>query len=215
MLIRSGGFGRHMTALDNRLVMLVDGRARCAVAPGAGGAAAGFWWESEGRRTDWLRPASATAVAQGNAREMGCFPMVPYGSRIRGGRFLFCGREVVESSAGPDMRHALHGHGWRRDWTVIERHDRRVVLEYAHEPGAWPWRYRARQCFALADEALTISLEIENLSDGLMPAGLGFQRSTPPSIVRSMGWFGAFAVKLHVALQGPQTPFASFARTCQ
>src|SRR5262252_2001889 len=111
MLIRSGGFGRHMTALDNRLVILVDGRARCA-------------------------------VAQGNAREMGCFPMVPYGSRIRDGRFLFCGREVVESSAGPDMRHALHGHGWRRDWTVVERDDNRVVLDYAHTTGAWPWAYR-------------------------------------------------------------------------
>ncbi len=168
-----------MTALDNRLVTLVDGRARCAVAPGAGGAVAGFWWESEGRRIDWLRPASATAVAQGNAREMGCFPMVPYGSRIRDGRFLFCGREVVESSAGPDLRHALHGHGWRRDWTVVERNERRVVLEYAHVPGAWPWPYRARQSFALADEALSISLEIENLSDGLMPAGMGFHPFFP------------------------------------
>ena len=168
-----------MTALDNRLVTLVDGRARCAIAPGAGGAVAGFWWEGEGRRLDWLRPASAAAVAQGNAREMGCFPMVPYGSRIRDGRFLFCGREVIESSAVPDLRHALHGHGWRRDWSIVERDDRRVVLEYAHEPGAWPWRYRARQCFTLADEALSISLEIENLSDGLMPAGLGFHPFFP------------------------------------
>jgi aldose 1-epimerase len=168
-----------MTALDNRLVTLVDGRARCAIAPGAGGAVAGFWWESGGHRIDWLRPASATAVAQGNAREMGCFPMVPYGSRIRDGRFLFCGREVVESSAGPDMRHALHGHGWRRDWSVVERNDHRVVLEYAHESGAWPWPYRARQCFELVDAALSISLEIENLSDGLMPAGLGFHPFFP------------------------------------
>src|SRR5690349_19249033 len=168
-----------MTALDNRLVTLVDGRARCAVAPGAGGAVAGFWWEGKERRIDWLRPASATAVAQGNAREMGCFPMVPYGSRIRDGRFLFCGREVVESSTGPDLRHALHGHGWRRDWSVVDRNDHRVIVEYAHAPGAWPWPYRARQHFALADEALSISLEIENLSDGLMPAGLGFHPFFP------------------------------------
>jgi aldose 1-epimerase len=168
-----------MTALDNRLVTLVNGRARCAIAPGAGGAVAGFWWENEGHRIDWLRPGSATAVAQGNAREMSCFPMVPYGSRIRDGRFLFCGREVIESSAGPDMRHALHGHGWRHDWNIVDRSDDRVIVEYAHKPGAWPWPYRARQCFALADEALSISLEIENLSDGLMPAGLGFHPFFP------------------------------------
>jgi aldose 1-epimerase len=168
-----------MTALDNRLVTLENGRARCMVAPGAGGAVAGFWWENAGRRIDWLRPASPAAVAQGDARQMGCFPMVPYGSRIRDGRFMFCGREVVESSAGPDMRHALHGHGWRRDWTIVDRDDRRVVLDYAHTTGAWPWAYRAQQSFVLSEESLSISLELENLSDSLMPAGLGFHPFFP------------------------------------
>lgn len=168
-----------MTILDSSVITLANGTARCEIAPRAGGAIAGFWWERGGRRIDWLRPASPAAVGRGDAQEMGCFPMVPYGNRIRDGRFLFCGREVVETPASPGASHALHGHGWRRDWTVAERGEDFLALSYEHAPDSWPWLYRARQVFRLADEALTVTLEIENLSDGLMPAGLGFHPFFP------------------------------------
>jgi aldose 1-epimerase len=163
-----------MSVIDNNVVTLSSGGARCEIAPRAGGAIAGFWWERGGRRIDWLRPAAPAAVARGKAGEMACFPMVPYGSRIRDARFLFCGREVVETPAEGGGRHALHGHGWRREWRVVERAENRLVLEYDHEPDAWPWLYRARQSFALTPEALELTLELENRSDTLMPAGLGF-----------------------------------------
>jgi aldose 1-epimerase len=168
-----------MTVLGNGVVTLASGPARCEIAPEVGGAIAAFWWERNGRRLDWLRPASASAVARGDAGEMGCFPMVPYGSRIRHARFVFCGREVLETPADAERRHALHGHGWRRHWSVVERQDDRLVLEYEHPADAWPWPYRARQSFALSPEALEMTLEIENLSDALMPAGLGFHPFFP------------------------------------
>jgi len=168
-----------MTFVSSGLVTLTSGAAHCQIAPAAGGAVAAFWWESGGRRIDWLRPASPGAVARGDAGGMGSFPMVPYGSRIRDARFLFCGREVVETPADGTKRHALHGHGWRRDWTVVERSEDRLVLEYDHAGAAWPWPYRARQSFALSPEALDITLELENRSDALMPAGLGFHPFFP------------------------------------
>jgi aldose 1-epimerase len=166
-----------MTMVASGVVTLTSGPARCQIAPGAGGAIAGFWWEKEGRRIDWLRPASPAAVARGDAGEMASFPMVPYGSRIRHARFLFCGREVVEAPAAGS--HALHGHGWRRSWAVVERAESRLVLEYEHPADAWPWPYRARQSFALTSEALEITLELENRSEALMPAGLGFHPFFP------------------------------------
>ena len=168
-----------MTVLGNGLVTLASGPARCEVAPGVGGAVAGFWWERGGRRIDWLRPASPAAVARGDAGEMGCFPMVPYGSRIRDARFVFCGRKVLETPADMEKRHALHGHGWRRNWSVVEREDDRLVLEYEHTSDAWPWPYQARQSFHLSPDVLEMTLEIANLSDGLMPAGLGFHPFFP------------------------------------
>lgn len=168
-----------MTVVASGVVTLTSGPARCEIAPGAGGAVAGFWWESGGRRIDWLRPASPTAVARADAGAMGSFPMVPYGSRIRDARFLFCGREVVETPADAEMRHALHGHGWRRDWSVVERGEDRLVLEYEHCGAAWPWAYRVRQGFVLSPQGLEITLDLENRSDGLMPAGLGFHPFFP------------------------------------
>lgn len=168
-----------MTLLVSGVVTLSNGPARCQIAPGAGGAVAGFWWETGGRRLDWLRPASPAAVARGDAGEMASFPLVPYGSRIRDARFRFCGREVVETPADGPRRHALHGHGWRRPWAVTDRADDRLVLEYDHPADAWPWPYRARQSFALTPQALEITLEIENRSDALMPAGLGFHPFFP------------------------------------
>ncbi len=168
-----------MTILEKGVVTLTSGHARCAIAPHAGGAVAGFWWEVGGRRLDWLRPASPVAIARHDAANMGCFPMVPYGGRIREGRFHFCGREVIESVAGPDQRHAIHGHGWRGDWTVAERDDARLVLEFTYDAAGWHWPYRARQIFELGPDMLELTLEVENLSEGLMPTGLGFHPFFP------------------------------------
>lgn len=168
-----------MTMVASGVVTLTSGSARCQIAPGAGGAVAGFWWETDGRRIDWLRPASPAAVARGDAGEMASFPLVPYGSRIRDARFFFCGREVVERPADGRRRHALHGHGWRLPWEVTERAEDRLVLEYEHPAAAWPWPYRARQSFTLTPQALEITLELENRSQALMPAGLGFHPFFP------------------------------------
>lgn len=165
-----------MSVLERDVVALCEGDARCDVAPQAGGALAGFWWERDGRRIDWLRPASATDVARGAVDAMACFPLVPWGNRIRDGRFQFCGREVAQPGGGT---HALHGHGWRRPWQVIDRTAERVELDYVHEPDEWPWRYRACQTVALARGAVSLTLEVVNLSDEVMPAGLGFHPYFP------------------------------------
>lgn len=168
-----------MTILADGLVTLSCEGAGCAIVPRAGGAIAGFWWERDGKRFDWLRPAPPRAMAGTDAEPMACFPLVPYGRRIRGGRFLFCGREIVEPPPVPEARHAVNGHGWRREWLMRERGEDHLVLEYRHEPAAWPWAYRARQTFVLTAEALLLGLELENLSEDLMPAGLGFRPLFP------------------------------------
>jgi aldose 1-epimerase len=168
-----------MTGVGGQLIRLTSGQARCEIAPDAGGAVAAFWWEHRGRRVDWLRPSAADGLARGDAGDMACFPLVPYSNRIRHARFRFCGREIVEQPGDREGRHALHGHGWRRGWTIEERMADRLVLEYEHRPDGWPWPYRARQSFALTPEALEMTLEIENLSDALMPAGLGFHPFFP------------------------------------
>lgn len=179
-----------MATIDEGVIELGSGAARCAAAPRLGGTIAGFWWERRGRRIDWLRPASPAGLAAGDPRQMACFPLVPYSNRIRDGRFRFGGRWVQETALPPDAPHAIHGHGWRRSWTVVERAADALLIQYEHcpapeasdeVPGAWPWAYRARQRIALEGENLAITTEIENLSAEPMPAGLGQHPYYPAS----------------------------------
>jgi aldose 1-epimerase len=160
-----------MSVFKRDVVALCDGIARCDVVPQSGGAVAGFWWEEGGRRIDWLRPASAAAVARADAAAMACVPLVPWAGPMAGGRFRFGADEIA--GAGESCG-ALHGHGWRRAWRVVERSPTQIAMSYRHENGGWPWAYSARGTVALADGVLTLGLSLTNESDRLMPAGLGF-----------------------------------------
>ncbi len=162
-----------MSVLERDVVALCDGGARADVVPQAGGAVAGFWWEEGARRIDWLRPARAADVARADAAAMASIPLVPWAGRIRDGRFRFGGEEVAEG------RDARNGHGWRREWRVVSRSAASVALEYRHDGGAWPWPYRARQTIALAAGTLSLTLDLVNEADRLMPAGLGFLAAFP------------------------------------
>ena len=47
------------------------------------------------------------------------------------------------------------------------------MLAFDHEPGEWPWRYRAELRFTLDEAGLDVVLSCRNLSDQTMPCGLG------------------------------------------
>jgi aldose 1-epimerase len=74
----------------------------------------------------------------------------------------------MESDASP-----LHGQGWLGSWEVVRIEDQEAELRFIHEAGEWPWRYEARQTFALDETGLTVVLTCTNLSDEPMPCGLG------------------------------------------
>ena len=104
-----------------------------------------------------------------------CFPLVPFASRIRNATLTWAGRtHALEPSLG-FAPHAIHGHGWRVGWQVVKTDETSVVHQYTHQSDAagWPWSYRAEQAFVLEDDALTVSLFVQNLSEAPMPAGLG------------------------------------------
>ena len=159
-------------------VTLLSGAARLAVSPALGGAVLGYWSEDADGRHDWLVPRGSTPIAGHQQVGIAMFPLVPYSNRIRGGRFRFGGHEVNEPLR-PGGTDAIHGHGRGVAWQVVEAAADRLSLAYDYEPGSWPWRYRARQIFALAQEALTLTLAIENRSREAMPAGLGYHPYFP------------------------------------
>ena len=161
------------------VITLRADRARAGIAPRIGGSIAHYHWLDGARRHDWLRPAAPADLAAGTADRLACFPLVPFSNRIRDGRFAFGGHAVALPLNHRPQPHALHGHGWQAAWSVVERADDRITLEYDHRAGAWPFPYRARQEFLLTGNELRLSLSLENRGRETMPVGLGFHPYFP------------------------------------
>ncbi len=118
-------------------------------------------------------------------QDAGCFPLVPFSNRIRGGQFVFNGREVNLPPPEYAAPHALHGAGWRADWRVELAGPDAARMTFTHSPGAWPWRYRAEQVLRVEGDALSLTLTLTNLDAVSMPAGIGLH----PYFVRPDGFW--------------------------
>src|SRR6202011_4671824 len=88
----------------------------------------------------------------GPAREIlqsACFPLVPFGNRLRGNRFAFEGKDY---GLQPNMawdRHYLHGDGWTSDWTIAHQDARSVTLALSHTGPGSPYVYDTQQSIRL------------------------------------------------------------------
>ena len=154
----------------DELLSLAAGPLALELSPSIGGSIANLWFVAGDRRTAILRESHSRL---GNVLNAASFPLVPFVNRIRGGRFSFRGRQVrlTPNMAGDPS--PLHGQGWLGAWQVAAAGQSQAELRFRHDAGEWPWRYEARQRFALDDTGLGLSLECRNLSDEAMPCGLG------------------------------------------
>lgn len=153
------------------LLSLRAGRLAVDLAPQAGGSIARFAVDGIG---DVLRPAPNDGVGSGTARNAACYPLVPFSNRIADGRLSFRGEVFDLPSNWPGIRHPIHGEGWAVPWDVSSYDLREAELLHCHDgKSGWPFRYRARQRFALDERGLTIRLSLENLEPRDVPAGLG------------------------------------------
>jgi aldose 1-epimerase len=113
------------------------------------------------------------------ALRAGCFPLVPFGNRVRGNRFSFEGRDY---SFQPNMawdRHYLHGDGWTGEWETVEASQDCITIHYRHEGGGTPYVYEAEQRFLLAGDVLTTFLSVTNRGEAALPFGLGWHPYFP------------------------------------
>lgn len=109
----------------------------------------------------------------------GCFPLVPFGNRVRANRFAVDGEE---HRLEPNMEwdpHYLHGDGWTSEWSVVEAGDARIRLGLEHRGGGTPYAYAAEQSFVLDGPALTLGLSVTNLGPAALPFGLGWHPYFP------------------------------------
>ncbi|WP_321842942.1 aldose 1-epimerase [Paraburkholderia bannensis] len=165
---------------DGQIVALAHGRAHALIAPHVGGSIAA-WYDQDSTAAaahHWLRPATRAAIDARDPLGMASFPLMPYCNRIRDGRFRFEGEMIDLPSGTGALRHALHGHAWRRPWQIESQERNTVTLHFAHEAPArggegWPFSYEARQHITLDETGLSVRLWARNLGTRTMPFGFG------------------------------------------
>lgn len=159
---------------------LAAGPSRVAVAPDVGGAIVSYEWN----RQAVLRPTTPGAMKSGDVRDFASYPLVPFSNRIAHAALHWQGATYALDRYLAGHPHAIHGNGWQRAWTVVARAPQRATLELVHgATGAraleWPFPYRVRQSFAVADDELALTLEIENTGSEPFPFGLGWHPFFP------------------------------------
>jgi aldose 1-epimerase len=168
------GFEMQPSEVD--VLALSYGRLRLVLSPSVGGAISAFEWIAEGPPKPILRKCHTPLE---KVLDAGCFPLIPYVNRIRGGCFVFRGREIRLRANMPGDPSPLHGQGWLNPWVVERQGESSAALEFRHQPGEWPWAYEAREEFALDERGLSARLTCRNAGDEPMPCGLGFHPYFP------------------------------------
>ncbi|WP_051008811.1 aldose 1-epimerase [Halomonas smyrnensis] len=125
---------------------------------------------------DVLRPLGAELSEDAKAvRHSGGYMLAPYSNRIADARFPWDGSPIRLARNFGDHPHSLHGFAWQRGWTVQASDPGSASLVLDHPADTdWPWRCRLRQIWRLNGLDATLTLEVENLDERDMPAGIGW-----------------------------------------
>ena len=153
-----------------------------------------------GSVVDWLRgdapvfrPLPDGALAAHNARQLACFPLLPYSNRIADGRFEWHGEHYQLDHNFPQHPHTIHGVGWQQPWTVLEQTEAQLRLELIYDPQdaglyTWPFKLRAEQTITLLPDGMRIALSVTNRASFAWPAGLGLHPHFPRDPGLSLGF---------------------------
>ncbi|MDL2407189.1 aldose 1-epimerase [Rhizobium calliandrae] len=141
-----------------------------------GGIVLGLWWERDGMRAPLLREAPSDDA---DAHSCGCYPLVPFGNRVKGNRFTFRGKDYAFEPNTPWDPHYVHGEGWQSEWAVLSQYGNEAEFSFSHEGRGTPYAYEARQRFIIYDDRFDINLQVRNLGPEALPFGLGWHPYFP------------------------------------
>lgn len=144
-----------------------------------GGAITAFRMKTPAGALDLLRSAGAEAIAQNNALDSSCYPLVPYSNRIAFGKLRFRGREWLSKPTFEGHPHTLHGHGFTASWSVEDRSATSARIAFEYEGPDFPSRYRATEELVLSTTSLSVELGVENTGKEAMPVAVGFHPFFP------------------------------------
>jgi aldose 1-epimerase len=153
-------------------IFLRDGNVTVGIAPACGGALTRFDVRTRDTVVDILRPALPQVSAARCSLGASCFPLVPYGGRLRNGRFEFENRLYQFPLNALPERHSSHGEGWSRPWQLSHLDRRRAIMSLEPDESA-PFQYHCTQSVSVAGDRVSIELSARNLSAQRIPMGFG------------------------------------------
>lgn len=142
------------------------------LAPDCGGALTRFEVGFAPAAFEILRPARASRSHTYCSLGTSCFPLIPFGGRLRDGRFALEGRSFQMTLNAPPEQHSSHGDGWTRSWALTHLGRRNAVMTLLADDRA-PFRYQCTQSITVEPDRLSIELSACNLSDYRIPMGFG------------------------------------------
>ena len=157
------------------IIHIADGALEAKIST-AGAIVLGLWSKRIGEKVPLLRESPSDTAT---ALQSGCYPLVPFGNRVKDNRFDFGGRDYAFAPNTDWDPHYLHGEGWQSEWTIIRQTESMVELGFSHAGGCTPYVYQATQTFVLADSALSISMSVTNRGEDPLPFGLGWHPYFP------------------------------------
>ncbi|RIY01398.1 hypothetical protein D3218_08550 [Aureimonas flava] len=158
-------------------IALANGSMRLVLRPAWGGRVASLAHERHG---DILVPMGRGTFEPENWPRAGAYPLIPFHNRVRDARFTFAGRSARLHPHADALPNALHGMGSRAEWRLTALDDRETEIAFEWEScDEWPWRFSARQHFALGHDRLVLSMSLVNHDAVPMPAGLGWHPYFP------------------------------------
>jgi aldose 1-epimerase len=155
-----------------RGIFLREGALTVGIAPECGGALTRFDMRVGDSLIDVLRPALDQSIRGVCALGSSCFPLVPYGGRLREGRFRFGGNEYRYPLNAAPERHSSHGDGWTRPWDLLHLNRRTAIMRLPADDSA-PLQYVCTQSISVDSERVRIVLSSRNVSAQPIPMGLG------------------------------------------
>ncbi len=155
------------------MLKLRSGRIAVDVDPRGAAITRFVWRRADGVEIPMLREAGGY---DGNPLHASCFPLIPFGNRVRDNRFACDGHDYAFKPNQSWDRHYLHGDGWLTRW----RDGDATTLTMGREADATsPYAYTAAIEFTVTEAALRVAMSVRNEGERVLPFGLGLHPYFP------------------------------------
>jgi aldose 1-epimerase len=100
--------------------------------------------------------------------------LIPWPNRLRDGRYEFAGESHQLPLSEPAKRNAIHGLVRWANWTIAERAEARVTMEYLLHPQAgYPFALHLTIAYELSEAGLSVTTTATNVGRSTCPYGAG------------------------------------------